>query len=983
MSFTAIGRLGAAAAILYCGCGVAVAQTRRFDVPAQAARTGIPLFAHQAGIQILVPSELVGNVTVNRVAGSFEVTTALSMLLAGTDLVPVKAGNAIALRRRVADVTAGLTQVSVQMGSAAMPPQAMASVSSPGLPAEGADKEIVVTGIRASIQQSIAAKRNAGNIVDVISAQDIGKLPDQNVAESLSRVTGVQISRREGEGSQFTVRGISQNRLEINGRTYLGPTANGSPALETLSPEILSSIVVSKTPSADMPEGGLGATVNLKTKRPLDLKDFLVSGRIQGAYTDQADKAGLRTSGLVSKTFADNRFGVLAGIAYTRLDTTGYSFESGGWTQTNAIDANGDGVADPGLFRPNRIMFRTYDRKENRITANATLQWKPTDTLEFIVDGTYSKLHRTRNDENYQVLLNDNASNVVTDGHGTITGGSFSGVTLRPLVYDEPTRLQTTNLGASAKWDSGRWHVKLDGSYSKAKGSDGGPGASFTYVVVPRAGNVVNASYGLVPGHAVPDLSLASNFDINDPGQYQLASIFDSDSRSNNKGYDARIDTSYDLDMGPLRAVEAGFRFENLRLFAAYPQNTPSAASLLATADSNGNGVIDVSELPGLTYDNHFGSFFPGEAGNFPRTYLSGTLDADAARSGLGLPALDPYGAITVAQTSIADISQDTYAGYVKADVEGELGSIRYSGNAGVRFVSISRTSAGYLSPTQPISEAHDFHYVLPSANLKLDFTEKLSLRLAIAKVEARPDIANISVSFVPNTVSLTGSRGNPALKPFEATQYDASLEWYFAPASSLSAALFRKDVSSFTITSITQQTVPGFEQYGVFNISQPTNGADGRIQGVELGYQQMLKFLPGPLKHLGIQANYTYVDSKTPIIDPLTGGRLPMPGLSRNNFNLIGFYEDKTFSVRVAYTYRDKYLMAVQSAVSGGSIYQAAQGQLDASAQINLTNRIRLVIEGVNLDRTTSKQYLQYPGRLYTTLREDRRFFFGIAATF
>lgn len=187
MSFTMVRRFGTAAVLLCCGAGIAVAQTRRFDVPEQAARTGIPLFAHQAGIQILVPSALVGNVAVNRVAGSFEVSTALSMLLAGTDLVPVKAGEALVLRRRFADRAPNLTRVSVQADVATMPPPAVLSPSA--LPGADTGKEIVVTGIRASIQQSITAKRNAGTIVDVISAQDIGKLPDQNVAESLSRVT--------------------------------------------------------------------------------------------------------------------------------------------------------------------------------------------------------------------------------------------------------------------------------------------------------------------------------------------------------------------------------------------------------------------------------------------------------------------------------------------------------------------------------------------------------------------------------------------------------------------------------------------------------------------------------------------------------------------------------------------------------------------------------------------------------------------------
>jgi TonB-dependent receptor len=962
------------------------AQLREFNIAAQPAATGIPMFAHQAGIQILAPGTITSGLRVNRLKGQMDVAAALRVLLAGTDLTPVTVGQAIILKRRGTGETAvAARQVAFTQAvpaEAASPVSDEASAAAPA-PADAVDDEVVVTGIRASLAQSVAAKRAAGNIVDVISAQDIGKLPDQNVAESLSRITGVQITRREGEGSNFTVRGISQNRLEINGRTYLGPTANGTPALETLSPEILSSIVVSKTPSADMPEGALGATVNLKTKRPLELADFLISGRLQGAYTDQADKAGVRASALVSKNFND-RFGVLGSLAYTKLDTLGYSYDSGGWTRTDGIDGNGDGAADPGLFRPNRIMARIYDRKENRLTANATAQWRPTDTLEFIVDGTYSRLSRQRNDTNYQVLLNDNDVGAKADANGTVVSGTFNGVTLRPLVYDEPTKLQTTNIGVSGKWESGRLRITADGSYSKAKGTDGGPGASFVYVIVPRAGNVTNATYNFVPGHLLPDLSLNTNFDRNDPAQYRLNSVFDSDNQSDNEGYDARIDGHYDLDWGALKSVESGFRYEHLSLFGSYPQNTPGVAALLGVGDKNGDGIVGLDELPGISYDRQTKTFYSGASADFPRHLLTGTIDAAAARNGLNLPALDPYAAITVGVTSIAAIKQETYAEYVKANLGGEIGGIRFSGNAGLRYLSTTRTSAGYIAVGTPTSATYKFHYLLPSANLKFDFTDKLSLRLAAAKVVARPNISDVSVSFVPNTVSFTGSRGNPALRPFEAKQYDASLEWYFAPASSLTAALFKKDVSSFTVTSVTQEFIPGFsETYGLFNISQPTNGENGTIKGFEFGYQQTLRFLPGFLRNLGVQANYTYVDSRTPLVDPLTGRRLPLPGLSKNNYNLIGFYEDGRFSARVAYTFRDKYLISVQSAASGGSLYQASAGQLDASAQYNLTKSVRLILEGVNLNKSVTNQYLQYPNRLYLTAREDRRLFLGVAATF
>lgn len=987
MTHARIHLLGTAAAAV---CAIAspaeaAAQVRRFDVPAQPARTGIPMFAHQARIQILAPGPITEGLRVNRVKGSMEVAAALQLLLSGTDLVPVKVGGAFVLKRREA---AAARQFTVARHEPVSAPQGQVegATQQPSDPAPEpeASEDIVVTGIRASLQESINVKRAAGSIVDVITAQDIGKLPDQNVAESMSRITGVQISRREGDGSNFTVRGISQNRLEINGRNYIGPGNGGNAALESVSPEILSSIVVIKSPTADMPEGALGATVNLKTKRPLDLEDPVVAGRIQGAYADQADHVGYRGSAMVSKKFGD-RFGLLASVAYSDTKTQGYSFDAGGWTQTGAIDGNGDGVDDPGLYRPNRFMARIFDRAEQRLTVNGTAQWRPTDTLEIILDATFNHLKRQRNSVNYQVLFNNNDTDAIVNDSGTVVAGTFTGVTVRPLIYDEPTDLKSTLLGGSVKWENDRARVTFDMSYAHGKGSDGGPGASFTYVVVPRDGNVANASYDFRPGNAVPDLSIDANFNPNDPANYRLVSIFDYDAVTENKGYDARLDWRYQTDLGILASVEAGMRYERVELLAADPQNLPVAASLLAAGDTNGDGILTVDELPGLSYGKDYGAFFPGANGDFPRHLLGGTLDKLAAREGLGLAVPDPYDtSITVGPTSIKDVKQDTLGAYVKGNFEGTIGGLRYTGNAGIRYIDTARATRGYLSPTATTVVKSDFSYWLPSANLSLNFSEDLTLRLAAAKVVARPSLNQVSASFVPNTVSMTGSRGNPNLRPFEATQYDATLEWYFARSSSLTGALFYKKVDSFTVTTVTREYVPGFsDRFGLFDISQPQNGEDGSIKGFEVAYQHAFRFLPAPFDNLGIQANYTYVDSSTPLIDAITGEQLPLPGLSRDSYTLIGYYEDDTFAVRVAYTYRSKYLNSVGGAASGGNTYIDGRGQLDASAQINLTRNLRLTFEGINLTKAIDRQYLGEPDRLTFSAQEDRRIFFGVAASF
>lgn len=970
--------LGSAALVVVSVAPIATAtaQTRQFDVSAQPARTGIPQFAHQAGIQILVPGPLADNLRVNPVKGSLDVAAALRRLLDGTDLVPVRAGGAIVLRRRAANERASLTPAVAQAEPASM------QVTTEPAPQEapGAGEEIVVTGIRASLQQSINVKRAAGNIVDVITAQDIGKLPDQNVAESMSRITGVQITRSEGEGSNFTVRGISQNRLEINGRSFLGPSSGGGASLESLSPEIISSIVVSKTPTADMPEGALGATVNLKTKRPLELGDFVASGRIQGMYADQADKLGYRGSALVSKTFGE-RFGILGTVAYSDIHTLAYGFDSGGWTRTNAIDGNGDGVDDAGLVRPNRLMQKVDKRDQRRLTAQGSVQFRPDDQWEIILDGTYSRLDIGRVGINNQILLNDNDSGAKADASGTVVSGTLNNVTVRPLIYDAPTLLKSTNIGFSTAYKGSVVEVSMDASYSKAS-SEPANGSSMTYVVVQKNGNVANASFDFLTGNAVPNIALATNFNALDPSQYRLNSIFDGAIVTNNDGFDGRVDFKIHTNAGPLSSVEVGSRFEHLSLYSEAPQNIPGVAGLLALGDTNGDGIISVNELPGVRYSGTI-DYYPGVGGTFPRQLLDGYLDSAAARAAFHLPKPTAE-TIPLGRVSIKDVTQDTLAFYAKGNIETTIGGMALTGNAGMRYVSQERLSSGYLSDTQPTAAKPTFHYWLPSANLSLAIRDNLSFRVAAAKVVARPSLADVAVSFVPLLVSRTGNRGNPNLRPYEATQYDATLEWYFAPASALTGAVFYKNVDSFTINLTQEEFIPGVsETYGTFQITQPVNGESGKIKGFELAFQQSLRFLPAPFNNLGVQANYTYVDSETPLIDEATKARLPLPGLSRHSYNLIGYYEDKLLSLRLAYIHRDAYLQGQGSAAAGGSSYAAGRGQLDFSGQVNLTKKVRLTLEAINLTKAGEVQYLQNRNRLLSSAREDRRVFFGLAATF
>ena len=893
-------------------------------------------------------------------------------------------------------VNVGTSLMALLAGAASAQEAPLAKTSSGASP--GALEEVIVTGLRQSIAAAIEAKRNAASIVDVVNAEDIGKLPDQNVAETLGRVSGINISRKDGEGSGFTVRGLSLNRIEINGRSFVGPTQDATPALETVNPEILSGIEVTKSPTADLVEGAIGATVNLKTRRPLDGNGAdILSARGQVVYADKAEKTGYRASGLVSKAFGDGSFGALLGLAFARVYAQGEGLTTNGWVRTNAIDGNGDGADDVGLFRPNRISSQIEDRADKRTTATGALQWRPGDNTEFVLEGTYSRFKRDRDLSYYQLLLNDN--DVARSAHalpdGTVSSATLTGITLRPLAYDAPSDLESYNLGLSATHAVGRLKFSADASYSTGKGSENqaglSTGAPFTYVIVPKAGNTTDVTYDFGANRNFPNYSLNSNFNVGDPAQYRLFSVFDGVARSENRGYDGRFDVTFDAQWGVLSSLQAGARYEDVRLESEDPQSTPGVAALLGVADRNHDGIVTLDELPAVSYRNQFSGDFYSEAdGNFPRDFLTGDVlsVAQARRDvGLGAPAAVPAAERTV--------DQRTPAGYVRANFEGELGSIPYSANLGVRFVSTRRTARGNSVATSaagttitPIEITKTFSDWLPSGNLAFRLTDDLTLRFAASKVVARPALRDVAPGITVSLTNFTASAGSPDLQPIKADQYDATLEWYFADASLLSLALYRKELSTFIIATTSTETIDGYpptavNPSGLFQVNRPRNGTGGEVQGFEIGYQHAFKFLPAPFDGFGVVTNYTYADSETPLRDPLGSGTLPLSNLSRDSYNAIGYYENDLFTVRLAYTYRSKFLAALDSASLGGARYEDEYGQLDASATVTLTHSLKLTLDATNLNKGITRQYNGTWSRLTASSVNDTRYALGVTGSF
>ena len=960
----------------------AVSDVRAIEIEGGTLAHSLTALGRQTRTELVFDPIVVADRKAPSVRGSMTADHALEFLLSGTGLRH---------ERTSSDVV--LVLASAQETSA---PQSMpaASESQENSSDDPVLESVTVTGIRSSIADAIDVKRDSTRIMDSISAEDIGKLPDQNVAETLSRIPGVQVTRVEGEGKSITVRGLGLNKLLLNGKSFIGSARNGDPNLADVSPELLAGVDVIKSPSADLVEGWLGAVINLRTKRPLDLADTVVSGRLQGSYADRAEEWGEKVSGFLSHTFADRKFGVLLSGSYANSTGASDVYQSGGWTQVSDVDATGDGLNDT-FFRPLRLMTWANSYEDERYSVNASAQWRPVDELTFTLEGVKSRRETDRVRSVQQTILNNSISNGVIDGSGTLVSGNFAGVVVRPMLYGGNSFSENHYVSATANWVKERWTVNVNGSVSEGEGAglggDGGNNNSGNdNVLVTRQlpGNVANVVYDAAGSNVSPNYGINANFDTLDPSQYEVYSTFDVDYVAENKGHDADFDVEYRLEEGFFRSIKVGARTETIEVFGGNPLSTyPS----LASRDPTPGTPLLATEIPGLNYTGTLGGIFSGESGSFQRRILTGSVDFNAIRSALGASPIsfDTPGA----KATINQVEQDTTAVFAMTTFGADVFGIPMSGDIGVRQVNADRKSFGYTIVGNQAIEARagkDFSDTLPSLNLIFDIRDDFRLRLAAAKVMARPDLTSTGVGLSLQPVSMTGFSGNPDLDPFRATQFDTSVEWYFAPASLLAVGVFYKDVSAFT-TSIEvveehpeapNNTLTGPAAY-TYIIGRPVNGEDGKIQGIELNYQHALSMLPQPFDGLGYALTYTYADSETPEIDELTGRTLPIPNSSEHSANAVVYYEKGLFSGRVAYNYRSEYLTNGGNIASGGSNYADTRGQVDVSASIRLNDNFQLTFEGVNLTREINSFYRTNEGRLYSSYMDDRRLYFGIAATF
>ncbi|PHZ86698.1 TonB-dependent receptor [Paremcibacter congregatus] len=869
---------------------------------------------------------------------------------------------------------------------------------------ELAMEEVVVTGMRNSLKKSIDYKKNSSTVVDAITAEDIGKFPDQNIAESLQRITGVTIDRSGGEGQLLTVRGMGPefNSTLLNGRTLATTSGGRAFSFDIMASELVSGAEVHKTQSAYLQEGSIGATVNIKTLKPMDFPGFQAVGSVKGLYDGMTGKVKPQVSGLISDTFADDTFGVLASFSYYNRESRYDKANTAYYRKYDSVEIDGQTYSD--IYFPRNYDQIAQTETRERLSGTLVLQYRPTDDVEITADALYSKLDvQYRQDVFPHWFTTGTAKNPVFDDNNTVVKADFEGTFVESLVRQSDAKNELIAGGFNVDWDvSENWKMIFDVSVSKAE-SD--PKKGWSDTVIGRPGDF---SYDRSAGDLVPTMGY-SNFDESDPLTAGWGSL--QGTRIEDEVLEAKFDNNYFIeDAGPLVKVGFGGMFSNRTLGSTYGETEYPLPWIFA--DNSSRIVLPTSMFHPYDADG----FLSGASGSPTETWP--TYDSDEFLNFLlseeAISQLDDpepireliarTGGFTMIPDPAAyEVNEKVKALYVDVHLEGDVADMPWSVVAGLRYVETKSKSIGQQvalldlipAPTTPgeviairsddyvpVEVKNTYHDFLPSLNAKLNMTDNVIARFAFSKSLTRPELDEMSplTSYSGGSLdNLTGSGSNPKLSPYLSTNFDLSLEWYYSDASYVAVSGFHKDIDGYIGSSEVSETVVLTSGTYNYEISRPVNLHSTKIKGIEVAAQHMFTSLPSPFDGLGIMANATFLDSSSST--DVEGEKLPLIGLSDSQ-NLILFYEKGPFQARIAYNNRDRFMQQKPLSYRDGH-YVDDYHQIDITASYDIDDNFTVFFEGINITNELYITTAEYKNQIIEVIENGPRYSIGIRGKF
>ncbi len=1013
---------------------------------------------------VLFPADVAKYVKVNSLAGDLTLQAALDALLSGTGLIAlVTEDGVIAIKampelmkqvrekklryfgdlknsklKRNMLATASATVLATSAGV-----HANAQTAEQGAEENVAFEEIVVTGIRKSLRDASNVKSGSLGVVDAISAEEMGKFPDTNLAESLQRISGVSIDRSGGEGQLITVRGFGPqfNTVLFNGRQIASENLSRAFSFDTIASELVSGISVHKTSMAGLQSGGVGSTVNITTARPFDIDGFKVVLSGAGAYEQNDDSVQPRVSGLISNTFNDGKLGVLLAASYQRRDTRLDQAQTDGWLENVGIpqsELNGGAGFDGNIFSPRNFDNKVTFEERTRTNASLVLQYAATDNLEITVDGLYSDFDIKTDTTSFgHWFTAPNIENAVTDQNGTVIDlfqERGLSTDFHSKKFDRLT--ETYAIGFRADWDaSDSLNVVFDANYSSAeRDANNGGGDQLSLIgfanrvrfqsddaILPYVSGFDTADAGIFSGQQEidgvayqPGVTPDGVSDFLDPANSRAHVMLRRGWAVKDEIKQFKIDNTWDegktsgligVRFGAMFSEEekALTRFDNEGVgihctFCGFPD--------FPTIDPNSQFIFDAGD-----------DFLDGVSGNerlFTQWLAHNGEDQFAfveQVSGLSFDA--------VRRDNSFEVTEKTYAAYVDFDFAGAIGDMPITVNAGVRFEKTDVSVVGTQAPVQsltildatemlavfgsaiPANAQSSYDSLLPSLNAKLNITDNLIARFAASQTQTRPTLTSMAPVTVIGTTrqggDLTATSGSPDLEPFTSDNLDFSLEYYYGFNNYLSVGVFRKNVNNFIVNGTEEQS---FELAGGGLLTDPSTGTDVNAADAAdevaifsvtrpfNGESAVVRGIELAAQHtfgetgFGVIANATIVDSDTELDPGDITQIFAVTGLS-NSWNVIGFYEKGPYQFRVAYNWRDSFLQSLTQLNGDGVTFVDSFYQIDLSASYDVSENITIFFEGINVTGEIVTKHGRFENQFLNAEDSGARYSLGARVSF
>lgn len=903
----------------------------------------------------------------------------------------------------------------------------------PLVPAGDPLEEVIVTGMRGSQRQGIEIKRAAVNSLDAIVSEDLGRMPDQNVAESLQRVPGVTIERVRGVGNGVTVRGLGPqfNTVTLNGRVLATDGAGREFDFNVLPSELIAGAVIYKSPQANLNGSSIGATINLHSLRPLEQQGGLQAGGSMRANIDELGGHTTASAATYGTWKSDSgRLGVSAALSHDEKNERTDDFFVGASSLPRSFDDGYYGAAtnDGDAFCIGSVThgvcnarigsdvtpFRNVDMYHNfvnqveisrrrRTGLSTTVQYDATRELRLTLDALVSRSHEHLHtsgivpDFSGGTLVNQVVSGGVDTTEivagesrtvhvgGTALAESFANGTVDEIVENSPARSVTKLFGINALWTHDAFTLALDLDTSRARYRN--PHALFTtvrlkgidYTYDRRTGSPIAAFTVSHPNYS----PVATDVD------HRLAHFMQSVGQNfDDTLYEGRLDATWD---GADVMVLGGLGYSD-RTKATTGFTEPNACAYC------GSDVPLPASLFTPTNFNLFGGRDGGNASNWVDYDTNALFDQLLALNATADPTAHSGSLLPIVADPAASssVEEQVETAYFMAEFNGHLGALPLAVNAGVRVENTNFTSRGagqtvlsarpngtgqnviVLSGLTPLHFSGHYTDVLPSLNARLSLTDALMLRSAASRVVSRPTLTDLSPaqSITSNPGNERITRGNPDLSPFRASQFEVGVEWYFDADSIAAATAFYKLIDSFVTRGVSTELVDQV----TFIVDEPVNGKGASVRGVELSYRAIFNGLPSPFDGVGMQLSHTYTDSNADYVNAAKPGaaHYTLQGLSRNSFTAVGFYEKGPLQIRLSYTWRDDYLVAPQTQ-TGVPQFSGTYDQLDAGVQYSINDHIVLAADAVNLTNSKEFTYANVTANTHSYREVGRRYTVGI----